>query len=344
VLAALAWATPSAGQQIPMRPGLRLEYAHKNLQAKRERILLIEVLRVTPDEAVVWGRWADPLVPLTPVEEHVSRREMAGARTIDYGRQVPLDTADNRPRTVAMASQRVLRSLRSGATTDATLPFILSGHRIMLDGTMQRVGDGPETLELIVEGAPRKLRTIHARGEFTNVPQGIRLTGDWWFLDDTTDAWMVRNEAVDGRGDSFKMVLASASTASEQPKRLEDELATSCRSTVYGFYFGSGSATLQPASAETFRAVSDVLKKHPDWTLTVEGHTDSIGGAQFNKELSERRAAAVVGELTSKYGIAAGRLKPAGFGLTRPAAPNGTLEGRARNRRVELVRPCTGRS
>ncbi|MCU0620299.1 MAG: OmpA family protein, partial [Gemmatimonadales bacterium] len=126
--------------------------------------------------------------------------------------------------------------------------------------------------------------------------------------------------------------------------RLEEQLAANCRSTVYGFYFASGRADLQPASAPTFRAVAEVLRKHPDWTLTVEGHTDSIGGVEFNRKLAEQRAAAVVRELTTRHGVAASRLAPAGFGAQRPVAANASLEGRARNRRVELVRACTGRS
>ena len=68
------------------------------------------------------------------------------------------------------------------------------------------------------------------------------------------------------------------------------------------------------------------------------GHTDNVGGYAYNMGLSERRAAAVVKELTTKHGIAAARLKPAGIGMLSPVAPNDTEEGRAKNRRVELVK------
>ena len=70
----------------------------------------------------------------------------------------------------------------------------------------------------------------------------------------------------------------------------------------------------------------------------MEGHTDSLGGDAPNLDLSRRRAAAVKQALASGYGIDAGRLQTAGFGASRPKESNDTLEGRARNRRVELVR------
>jgi outer membrane protein OmpA-like peptidoglycan-associated protein len=83
-----------------------------------------------------------------------------------------------------------------------------------------------------------------------------------------------------------------------------------------------------------------MLKRHPDWSLAIEGHTDSIGGAASNKALSERRAGAVRAALISAFGIDASRLRASGFGATRPKESNATLDGRARNRRVEVVRPC----
>ena len=81
-----------------------------------------------------------------------------------------------------------------------------------------------------------------------------------------------------------------------------------------------------------------MLKRHPDWKLKVEGHTDSISADDYNLKLSMRRATAVKDALVTRYGIAAARLTPDGLGETKPRATNDTLAGRARNRRVELVR------
>lgn len=121
------------------------------------------------------------------------------------------------------------------------------------------------------------------------------------------------------------------------------DLTTSCRVVVPGVYFEFDSDELNPASAPWIRAVADLLNGHPDWTVTIEGHTDSIGGARYNQDLSERRAAALKRELVGRHAVAAGRLGTRGFGPSRPLEPNTTIEGRARNRRVELVRPCGAR-
>jgi OOP family OmpA-OmpF porin len=86
------------------------------------------------------------------------------------------------------------------------------------------------------------------------------------------------------------------------------------------------------------KEISQVLGEHPDWKLSVEGHTDNIGGDAFNLDLSQRRAVAVKQALVTRYHILQDRLSPAGFGATRPVESNDTMEGRARNRRVELVR------
>ncbi len=86
------------------------------------------------------------------------------------------------------------------------------------------------------------------------------------------------------------------------------------------------------------KEIADVMAKNPAWKLSVEGHTDNIGGAASNQDLSARRAAAVRQALVGGHHVAADRLTPAGFGASRPKETNDTLEGRARNRRVELVR------
>jgi outer membrane protein OmpA-like peptidoglycan-associated protein len=80
-----------------------------------------------------------------------------------------------------------------------------------------------------------------------------------------------------------------------------------------------------------------VLGAHPEITrVRVEGHTDDQGDDAYNKRLSQRRAEAVVAYLARK-GVARDRLEPMGFGEERPKAPNASKEGRATNRRVELV-------
>ena len=72
--------------------------------------------------------------------------------------------------------------------------------------------------------------------------------------------------------------------------------------------------------------------------LSIQGHTDSLGAEKYNRDLSQQRAASVVSALVNQYGVDPARLLAMGFGESKPKASNDTLQGRALNRRVELVR------
>ncbi|MCL7714652.1 OmpA family protein [Stenotrophomonas sp. CPCC 101365] len=101
--------------------------------------------------------------------------------------------------------------------------------------------------------------------------------------------------------------------------------------------FATDRAEILPASEPQLAQVLDLLQGDPALQLAVEGHTDGTGDAAHNRALSEARARAVVAALAGK-GIDAGRLQAAGFGADRPVADNADEPGRARNRRVELVK------
>jgi outer membrane protein OmpA-like peptidoglycan-associated protein len=106
---------------------------------------------------------------------------------------------------------------------------------------------------------------------------------------------------------------------------------------VYDIFFSFDSAAIRAESGPTLAAIAALLGRHPDWRLRIGGHTDAISDEAYNLRLSKRRAEAVQAALTAR-GVAATRLATEGFGETRPRAGNDTLEGRARNRRVELTR------
>jgi OOP family OmpA-OmpF porin len=107
---------------------------------------------------------------------------------------------------------------------------------------------------------------------------------------------------------------------------------------LYGIYFDTDKADLKPESQPALQEIAKLLKQDASLRLYIVGHTDNVGAFAYNMELSERRAAAVVKELAAKNGIAAARLQPAGVGMLSPVAPNDGDAGRARNRRVELVK------
>jgi outer membrane protein OmpA-like peptidoglycan-associated protein len=127
--------------------------------------------------------------------------------------------------------------------------------------------------------------------------------------------------------------------SSDQPaNQIEQQLAEKKPVQIYGIYFDFASAIVRPESEVVLSEIADILQRKPDWTLNVDGHTDNIGGVAFNQQLSEQRAAAVKDALVTRYHIAPNRLLTRGYGLTRPVENNDTLAGRARNRRVELIR------
>jgi outer membrane protein OmpA-like peptidoglycan-associated protein len=105
-----------------------------------------------------------------------------------------------------------------------------------------------------------------------------------------------------------------------------------------GLYFATGSAELLPESDAAIAEAAALLEARPDLRLDVQGHTDNVGNDAANLTLSRRRAQAVADALINAHGIASSRLGVRGFGAARPVADNGSEDGRARNRRVELVR------
>jgi len=100
--------------------------------------------------------------------------------------------------------------------------------------------------------------------------------------------------------------------------------------------FDTGSYTLKPGAREKLAKISGILLAHPGLTLQIEGHTDSVGGDDFNQQLSERRADSVR-DFLAEQGVPGSNITARGFGKTQPVASNDTPEGRQRNRRVELV-------
>jgi outer membrane protein OmpA-like peptidoglycan-associated protein len=129
--------------------------------------------------------------------------------------------------------------------------------------------------------------------------------------------------------------MAQEMTASAQA--MADAIAKSGKLDVYGITFATGQAAITPQSDQVLSDVLAVLTANADWKLRIEGHTDNVGVPAANLKLSQARAAAVAAWLTGK-GIAAGRLTTAGLGDTQPVGPNTTEDGRARNRRVVLIK------
>jgi len=119
---------------------------------------------------------------------------------------------------------------------------------------------------------------------------------------------------------------------------LYDALAANGRWATQGILFATGKAELQPESRPVLKEIAATLKEHEELKILIEGHTDNVGQAASNLSLSEARAAAVKAALVADFGIDGSRITTQGLGDTKPAVPNATPEGRAQNRRVEIVK------
>ncbi len=213
--------------------------------------------------------------------------------------------------------------------------------------TLKRAGNGLAAFPVLLNDQRVSLPAVHAQ---CATDDGL---ADFYFLDDLDNplalAWKL------GSSDTLQLVkisyppqpaaaqVAGASAAQTGSgngggQQIEQELKQKGQAEVYGIYFDFASDKIKPESEPVLREIADALNHNPAWKLRVEGYTDNIGGDLYNLDLSQRRAEAVKLALVTRYRIAADHLTPQGFGATRPKEPNDTLAGRARNRRVELVR------
>ena len=118
---------------------------------------------------------------------------------------------------------------------------------------------------------------------------------------------------------------------------MEKAIAETGSIALYGIYFDSGKSVVKTESVPTLKEIALLMKNQPKLKLIVVGHTDNQGDYNYNNKLSEERARSVVKELVDKHSIDASRLKHEGVGYLAPVASNYTEEGRAKNRRVQLV-------
>lgn len=151
--------------------------------------------------------------------------------------------------------------------------------------------------------------------------------------------WLEVRISNSGEAYTLEIVQESAMTqdVTFTAASLATALSTSGAVAIRDILFDTGKATIQPTSAGTLTMIADVLKADPDLSLEIQGHTDNVGSAATNLALSKERAAAVKAALVNA-GVDDTRLSTNGFGDTQPVADNSTDEGRARNRRVELVK------
>lgn len=208
-------------------------------------------------------------------------------------------------------------------------------------GTLKRVEPGFVKFSVLLNGVRTDLPAIHAKGLLKFADQ--QLETDFWWLDDPANPLTLKWSAEHAYSVLTRIdmpepeTVTAAAGAGTVAARLADK---SCRTELHGVYFETGSAELLEESEPALKQVAAALSANPAWQVTVEGHTDDIGSAAYNNELSLRRANAVRAALVGRYHLDASRIAAQGFGLSKPIESNTTPEGRAHNRRVELVRKC----
>jgi OOP family OmpA-OmpF porin len=132
------------------------------------------------------------------------------------------------------------------------------------------------------------------------------------------------------KGEMEQQVVADA-------KFMAEGISSTGHVAIYGIYFDFNKSDVKPESEPALNEIAKLLSNNPNLKVFIVGHTDNVGGVDYNMKLSQVRADAVMKALTTKYKVNLQRLKAYGVGQLSPVAPNKSEEGRAKNRRVELV-------
>jgi outer membrane protein OmpA-like peptidoglycan-associated protein len=231
----------------------------------------------------------------------------------------------------AAAFNNIIGQLLGGSSKELELAAMTSG-------VLSRIESAPVPFKVLVNDEPAELPAIHARWR---APDHLL---EYWILDDDANPLVLRATKPTGSFQlqviklAFPVAVTASPAATTAADKIERDLAKQGRTVVYGIYFDFASDRIKAESQPVLADIAKVMRQNPSWSLGVEGHTDNIGGDTYNLDLSRRRAVAVKQALVAQYQIDAKRLDTSGFGASRPKDTNATLEGRARNRRVELAK------
>jgi OOP family OmpA-OmpF porin len=357
----------AADTTIPLCPGLTIVTAISQPEGDYESIKTIAGI----DAAGVHVKYSNELPPeqvdggLRIRKVNTSRvvraADLANAKLYEeiFGTNVPLEV----PGTTALGiSGAVLLALKTKGEAELgmfDLPFALpSAAKLPTDSKqhpnifdyaemykLRRVETGPVMVPLIVNDAKTELPAIHATGR----SEDYGYKAEFFFLDDGDNPlalkWRLGIKAAsrtkkEADRNTLQVVRIShrCSAGESFIVRLERALAETGHADVYDIYFDFNSDDIREESEPTLHDIADIMRRHPEWTLSVAGHTDAVGSDASNLDLSQRRAASVKKALVSRFGANAARLTTTGYGKSRPVDTNDTEAGRARNRRVTLVR------
>jgi outer membrane protein OmpA-like peptidoglycan-associated protein len=329
---------PTEAPLVPLREGLIIVNAYRTaaVAGDFESITTIThvdaagiTLALSTDEPGCGGRglrservhsWGLRIVLREDLEQaHTFRTEFAAC---------PSRPDLKRGATAIGVSASVLRELKAQGRTNLSATTYVAG---LLPGVLTRIERGTVPLKVIVNDKPAELPVVHARWQSS---VGDR---DYWILDDGANPLVLRG-TYNGQPFTTVVRLSYPPDRNVDARPIVRDLEKTGRAVVYGISFDFGSDRIKDESDATLAEIARALQQNPSWTVAVEGHTDNVGGEAYNLDLSKRRAAAVKQALVARYKIDGSRLRWNGYGASRPKDSNDTFEGRARNRRVELIR------
>jgi outer membrane protein OmpA-like peptidoglycan-associated protein len=347
---------------IPLKVGLTLTDLWKPTAAE-EYECLTQVTAVRRDSIDATTDCNRP-----GVRRHVKRRmcraDLADAHMLltQSGMMTVLDASgEDVPETavgttwISLSRREFAELKRTGSVKHHYVQPDASGKRLDYESATVLHREGAETARVAVNDSVVEIPVIRASGETTHFRFGRTEPGrvTALIMDDERLPFLVDyvHSTETEEQPVFRLNYAKISFPETDGKqdgdagggasgmgKMERQLAEEKRVDVYGIYFDFNSARIRPESEPILQEIADVLGRNPDWTLGIRGHTDNVGGDAYNLELSHRRTEAVRQALVQRFGIAAERLTTAGYGAAAPKDTNDTPEGRARNRRVELVR------
>jgi flagellar motor protein MotB len=342
--------------KVPVRPGTTWVNAWHRFNGDVEIINKVE--QITPNEVLTsssgLGFPSPDSVYGTEVDStrHVCRADLqdAGTYITETNEALPQIIPQTTTFSISQKSLQTLKTTGKVALVYQQFNYFY-GRMVPVPRTAELTRVEPDDVNYpeILNGQSTNVPVIHARGHFQFTGSDkvkefykdkdslSKLEGDGeiFVLDDSANPMVLQF----GFGPVFQIRVVSITFPEEKPRpQIEDQLEKRKKAVIYGIYFDFNQASIKKESEPVLKEIADAMKSNPDWVLTVNGYTDNIGGDVYNLDLSKRRAAAVKEALVEQYSIAPSRLTTGGFGEASPVDTNETLEGRARNRRVELIR------
>ena len=331
---------------VPLKVGLTLAYSW--MRAPQEEYeCLIHVTKIEPAfiETSLSCNHPDRGGPYL---RRVCRSDLRSARMLHtvYGVvKVIGPSGEDEPETIvgatafSMSSVEFAHMKRSGTMMQHYVELGPSGD-LYKNGVGELRVEGRGTMPVIINNHPLDVPVITARGTLAwNIGGRSIDTKDTAVILDDERFPLFIDQLSTADSTASRIRFSTITYPSEGKDSLESGLLDNRHVDVYGIYFDFNSDRIRTESEPVLNEIGAIMKKHPDWTLRIAGHTDNVGGnGEYNLQLSRRRSEAVRLALVNRFGVAGERLSSSGFGAGAPIETNDTPEGRARNRRVELVR------